>query len=69
LTYSWRYSGYEGISYVTFELLKKGKKTLLTLTHKGIETFPKDNIDFAIHNFEAGWNDIISNSLKNYLEK
>ncbi|NOU46979.1 MAG: SRPBCC domain-containing protein [Bacteroidales bacterium] len=69
LTYSWRYDGYAGISFVTFELIEKDAKTLLRLTHKGIETFPEENTDFAIHNFEEGWNEIINNSLNDYLEK
>ena len=68
LTYSWRYDGYAGISFVSFELFEKDAKTLLRLTHKGIETFPKENPDFAIHNFEEGWNEIINKSLKDYLE-
>ncbi len=69
LTYSWRYDGYSGISYVSFELYPQGNKTLLKLTHKDIGTFPSDNTDFAIQNFEAGWDEIINTSLKNYLEK
>ena len=69
LTYSWRYEGYAGISYVSFELSPQDNKTLLTLTHKDIGTFPSENADLAITNFEAGWNAIINTSLKNYLEK
>ena len=69
LTYSWQYDGYAGKSFVTFELSKQENKTLLKLTHKGIETFPAEITDFAIHNFEEGWNEIINTSLKNYLEK
>lgn len=68
LTYSWKYEGYEGISYVTFELSDENGSTRLELTHTGIDTFPSSNPDFAIHNFEAGWNHIIHTSLKNYLE-
>lgn len=68
LTYSWRYDGYAGISYVTFELFEQGDKTLLRLTHAGIESFPKENPDLAIGNFVQGWNDIIHNLLKQYLE-
>ncbi len=33
LTHSWRYDGYEGNSFVTFELLAQGNQTLLKLTH------------------------------------
>ena len=69
LTYSWCYKGYSGASYVTFELFEQENKTLLKLTHKGIETFPKENPDLAIGNFVEGWNHIIHTSLKDYLEK
>jgi uncharacterized protein YndB with AHSA1/START domain len=70
LTYSWRYEGYEGISFVTFELFDEGeKKTRLKLTHSGLETFPKDNADFDKKNFAEGWSDIIGNQLKNFVEK
>lgn len=69
LTYSWRYDGYPGKSFVTFELFEQKNKTLLRLTHTGIETFPIENIDFAKHNFEEGWNDIVHTALKEYLEK
>jgi len=68
LTYSWRYDGYPGISLVTFELSSEGSKTILKFSHKGIETFPKDNPDFAIGNFSEGWNHIIHTSLKDYVE-
>lgn len=68
LTYSWKYEGYEGISYVTFELFEQGNKTLLRLTHKDIESFPQDNPDLALRNFEEGWNSIVNVSLKEYLE-
>ncbi len=69
LTYSWRYEGYSGISFVTFELFEQGNKTLLKLTHRGLETFPIDNPDFGLHNFENGWDQIINTSLRNYIEK
>ena len=68
LTYSWCYDGYSGKSYVTFELFENEDKTLLKLTHSGIETFPEENTDFARHNFEDGWNHIIHTALRGYLE-
>lgn len=68
LTYSWRYDGYAGISYVSFELLPQGNATLLRLTHTGLASFPSDNQDFARSNFVEGWNAIINQSLKNFLE-
>ena len=68
LTYSWRYDGYEGNSFVTFELFAEGKTTRVKLTHAGLETFPKENPDFARKNFAEGWTDLIGRSLKSYLE-
>jgi uncharacterized protein YndB with AHSA1/START domain len=69
LTYSWRYDGYEGISYVTFELSLEGESSKLRLTHSGLETFPESNPDFAKDNFIAGWKQIIGKGLKEYLGK
>ena len=65
--YSWRYDGYPGISYVSFEVSPNGDGARLTLTHSGLETFPGDNPDFAKHNFVAGWTQITGTSLRNYL--
>lgn len=69
LTYSWRYDGYGGNSFVTFELSEEGSKTKLKLRHEGLETFPIENRDLAKENFAEGWNAIIGTSLKEYLEK
>ncbi len=67
LSYSWRYNGFEGDSFVTFELFEEGKNTRLKLTYRGLESFP-NNPDFAKSNFEQGWDEIINTSLKTYLE-
>ncbi len=69
LTYSWRYDGYEGISFVTFELFNEGNQTRLILTHKGLESFPVSNPHLAKGNFVEGWTQIINTSLKDFLEK
>jgi uncharacterized protein YndB with AHSA1/START domain len=68
LTYSWRYGGYSGISFVTFDLQKKGNQTLLKLIHTGIESFPTENPDFAMHNFEEGWSELLNIRLRKQLE-
>ncbi len=68
LTYSWRYDGYEGTSFVTFELFEESDKTRLKLTHEGLETFSISNPDFAKENFVAGWTEIIGSLLKEYVE-
>lgn len=67
LMYSWEYPGYEGISYVTFELEARGNETHLKLTHEGLDSFPTSNKDFAPENFAMGWTDIIGNILPKYL--
>ena len=69
LTHSWQYDGYAGKSFVTFELFAEGDKTLLRLTHTGLETFPQNNPDFAIGSFTKGWTHILGTSLPGYLEK
>lgn len=69
LSYSWRYDGYPGDSLVSFEIFAQGDKTLLRLTHAGLHTFPSDNPDLAKHNFEAGWDAIVNESLNGYVEK
>lgn len=68
ITYSWRYDGYDGISYVTFELIKEGDQTRVRLTHSGIESFPKDDPNFARGSFTKGWTYIIGTALKGFVE-
>jgi uncharacterized protein YndB with AHSA1/START domain len=69
LRHSWRYEGYEGNSFVTFELFDEGGKTRLKLTHEGLETFPKTaNDDFAKANFAEGWTHIIGTALPEFVE-
>ena len=52
-----------------FRLGSLSDQTLLKLTHSGLATFPAENPDFEINNFNAGWGEIINTSLKGYLEK
>ena len=68
LKYSWRYEGFEGNSFVSFELFPEGEKTRLKLTHEGLETFPADTPDFDKKNFVAGWTEIIGSNLKKFVE-
>lgn len=70
LTYSWRYDGYDGISFVTFELSAEGNTTTLKLTHAGLETFPVTaNNAFAKENFAEGWTSLVGTGLKAFVEK
>lgn len=68
LQYSWRYDGYPGKSFVTFELFEEGGNTRIKLTHTLLESFDTDNKDFAKENFEAGWEAIIRTNLKKYFD-
>lgn len=67
LAYTWAYDNYPGKSCVKFELFSVGTDTRLTLTHSGLETFPKDDPNFAKESFAAGWAQIIGTNLKNFL--
>jgi len=69
ITYSWSYEGYEGMSFVTWELFDEGDKTKLVLTHEGLETFPQNNPSFASESFAKGWTHITGISLKDFVEK
>jgi uncharacterized protein YndB with AHSA1/START domain len=70
LIYSWKYDGYPGESFVTFELFAEGDDTTrVRLTHTGVESFAGNGPDFAVTSFTAGWNEIIGTSLKDYIEK
>ncbi|HWB26188.1 MAG TPA: SRPBCC domain-containing protein [Chitinophagaceae bacterium] len=68
ITYSWRYEGYEGNSFVTFELFSEGAGTRLKLTHAGLETFPASNPDLAAKSFVFGWTSLIGEMLPKFLE-
>jgi hypothetical protein len=69
LKHSWRYDGYEGNSFVTWELFEEGEKTRVKLTHEGLETFPMNNPDLAKNNFVMGWTEITGTLLPNYLQQ
>jgi uncharacterized protein YndB with AHSA1/START domain len=66
LSFTWRYDRYEGDSLVTFELSPEGEGTQVTLTHSGLESFPKLP-DFARENFQKGWTALVGSSLNEYL--
>ncbi|MFN2456599.1 MAG: SRPBCC domain-containing protein [Chitinophagaceae bacterium] len=69
IKHNWRYDGYTGNSFVTWELFEEGnRKTRVRLIHEGLETFPPENPDFAKHNFVAGWTQIVGTSLKEFIE-
>lgn len=69
LTHSWRYDGYEGNSFVTWELFAEGDKTRVKLTHEGLESFPQNDPNFRRESFAKGWTHITGTSLKKFVEE
>ncbi len=69
IVYDWRYGGYRGDSSVTWELSETPHGTKMTLTHKGIETFPQDDPMFSPESGQAGWGYFLHESLKAFLER
>jgi uncharacterized protein YndB with AHSA1/START domain len=68
LKHSWQYDNYPGETFVTWELFDENGKTMLKLTHTGLETFPQNNPDFAKESFAKGWTYITGTLLQIYLE-
>ncbi|MCF8240564.1 MAG: SRPBCC domain-containing protein [Melioribacteraceae bacterium] len=68
LSYTWRYDGYPGSSHVIWELFDANGKTKVRLTHENLESFGTGNPDFAKENFVQGWNAILGELLKDFLE-
>ena len=69
LSYSWCYEGLPGYSVVSFELFAEGRdQTRIKLTHEGIESMRVNGPDFLRASFTGGWNYIIGQALKEYVE-
>lgn len=69
IAYGWRYGGSPGDSTVVWELSETPNGTKLVLTHTGHETFPQDDPAFSRESGQAGWDYIIRESLKAFLER
>ena len=69
IAYDWCYEGFPGESSVTWELSETPDGTTLTLTHRGQETFARDDPMFAREACEAGWHYFLHESLKGFLER
>ncbi|MDR6920066.1 MULTISPECIES: SRPBCC domain-containing protein [Chryseobacterium] len=69
LKHTWSYPDFsKAETTVTWNLQPKGEETLVTLTHENIENFNELGEGFSRENFIQGWNAIIGQSLKLYLE-
>ncbi|MDH6254342.1 uncharacterized protein YndB with AHSA1/START domain [Chryseobacterium sp. H1D6B] len=70
LKYSWTYPELSSEkTFVTWELQPEGGGTLVTLIHDDIDSFKDLGEGFLRDSFRKGWNAIIGESLKLYLEK
>lgn len=67
IKYNWRYKGYAGNSFVTFELSENDGTTTLELTHEVTEDFNNKIPEFKKENCRAGWQYFINKNLKSYL--
>lgn len=68
ICYNWKYAGYEGDSFITFEISKSKQGSKLVLTHKVTESFTTNIEEFKRESCIGGWNWFIKNQLKNYLD-
>jgi len=68
IKYKWNYLEYSGDSYVLFELKQENEKVRLIVTSVILENFPQDIPEFKRESGVDGWNYLIKQSLKNYLE-
>ena len=70
LKHTWSYPDFSELkTIVTWELLPVNGSTLVKLTHDDIENFKDLGEGFSRENFTKGWNTILGQSLKEYLEK
>jgi len=68
IRYNWKFEGFQGDSYVVFELFKENNLTKLQLTAQVLEDFPEDIPEFKRESGIEGWTYFIKKSLKEFLE-
>ncbi len=68
ISYKWRFEGYTGSGISTFELAGNDLLTTLKLTFTVLEPFPNNIPEFKRESGVTGWNYLINESLKEFLE-
>lgn len=69
LKYTWSYPELStGITTVTWELKEQSEETNVTLIHDDIDNLEELGSNFSREAFADGWNGILKQSLKPYLE-
>ena len=69
LKYTWSYPEFsKDKTIVKWNLQDEGDKTLVILTHKGLENFEHLGEEFSKDSFDKAWTKIVSINLKNFIE-
>lgn len=69
IAYRWCYAEVPGDSLVTWNIAAHEKGSELTLTHEVISPFPSDNPVFSRESGESGWQYLVNDQLKEFLER
>ncbi|MBG88747.1 MAG: ATPase [Verrucomicrobiales bacterium] len=67
IVYTWRFAGYEGDGFVSFDLAEAEGKTTLTVTCTTTEDFQADIPEFNREACVGGWNYFIKENLAKFL--
>ncbi|MEW6412906.1 MAG: SRPBCC domain-containing protein [Candidatus Zixiibacteriota bacterium] len=69
IVYTWKFEGYQGDSFVVWELSRENKSTRLKLTCHITEDFPDGIPEFKRESCIAGWEYFLKQRLKDFLSK
>lgn len=67
IVYSWKYEGYEGESFVSFETFITESGSSLRVSHFVTNSFPQSIPEFTKESCLGGWEFFINNRLKKFL--
>lgn len=68
IVYSWKYDGYEGESFVSFETFITEGGSSLRVSHVDTNSFPQSIPEFSRESCRQGWQYFINNRLKAFIE-
>ena len=68
VVYNWKYEGFTGDSFVSFEVSGNEVSAHLIVTFRVVENFPEGIPEFSRESCIGGWTYFIKDSLKNYLD-
>lgn len=67
IIYQWRYTEYSGAGKVTFDLVKLGDRSKLSIISEGMHSFPQSIPEFSRERCIGGWK-YFGGRLINYLQ-